>query len=255
MARAKRTNRAEARRRYRASLAEDRDDFDDEASDEQPAAPEEVTSGRRPERRSTPAPAPAARPGIGAAFRASFRPLDLRGDLRALPSLIRHKSVWLPVMLTVASAIFYAAVTPPIPAEQINADRPVEQTIAGLLFQYFVWSPPVASIFLAGFLAPRASYLTGGIAGTVGALAFIPIVASRVGLFVQLDEVGINQYIASSLVASPLAGILFGGAAGWYRRFLMLANPNRARAAAARANEKQSRRRGSQGRPMLARRR
>jgi hypothetical protein len=160
----------------------------------------------------------------------------------------------LPVLLTVAAAVFYAAVTPPIPADQVNADRPAHQVIAGLLFQYFVWSPPVASIFLAGFMAPRASYLTGGIAGTVGALAFIPIVASRIGLFVQLDEIAINQYIASSLVASPLAGIFFGGAAGWYRRFLALANPNRARAAA-RANEKQQRRRGSQGRPMLARRR
>lgn len=248
MARAKRTNRAEARRRYRASLAEDGESLDDEEAGEA----ETPVAGGRADRRAAPPPAAPPRPGIGAAFRSSFRPLDLRGDIRALPGLLRHKSVWLPVLLTVVSAIAYAAVTPPIPADQMNVARPVEQTITGLLFQYFVWSPPVASIFLAGFLAPRASYLTGGIAGTVGALAFIPVVANRVGLFVQLDDVAINQYIASSLVASPLAGILFGGAAGWYRRFLSLANPNRA--AAARANDRQQRRRGSQ-RPMLARRR
>jgi hypothetical protein len=168
--------------------------------------------------------------------------------------MLLHRSVWLPVLLTVGSAVFFAAVTPPIPADATNVGGSAEQVIASLLFQYFVFSPPVASIFLAGFMARRASYLTGAIAGLAGAICFALIVAARVGPFVQLDDAAVNQYIASGVVASPLAGIFFGGAAGWYRRFLTLANPNRAaRAASARPSDRP--RRKSDQRPMLARRR
>lgn len=259
MARAKRTDRAEARRRYRATLAEDpellaADEPLDEADDRAEAAT--ATAAPRPRRRAAPAVAPSpSRPGIGSAFRASFRPLDVRADLRALPGLIRHRSVWLPVLITVGASAFYAAVTPPIPAAAESVDGSIQAIAASLLFQYFVFSPPVGSIFLAGFMAPRASYLTGGIAGLVGAICFSLIVMGRVGPFVQLSEAEINQYIASGLLASPLAGIFFGGAAGWYRRFLSLANPNRAARAAAAARNDRPRRRGQEQRPILARRR
>ena len=263
MARAKRTNRAEARRRYRATLAEDPDYLEAEDAALDAAEREEVTAS--PARRratpaapapraAAPAPRPAARPGLASAFRSSFRPLDVRADLRGLPSLIRHRSVWLPVLLTLASAGFYAAVTPQIPAGGAKVEGTIPQVIASLLFQYFVWSPPVGSIFLAGFMAPRASYLTGAIAGLAGAVSFALVVSGRIGPFVQLDDVGLNQYVASALVVSPLAGVFFGGAAGWYRRFLTLANPNRAAQAAGRPNDRQ-RRRGNEPRPMLARRR
>ena len=67
-----------------------------------------TTTTRRPRRpapaaRRTAAPAapprPARRrprPGIGYAFRSSFRPLDLRGDLKALPRLLRHPAFLVP---------------------------------------------------------------------------------------------------------------------------------------------------------------
>src|SRR6185503_16686537 len=111
----------------------------------------------QPSRARSSAPAgPPPRPSIVAAFRGSFRPLDVRADIRALPAItLRSKSVWVPVLLTVISAAALVA----LPTE----------VIAALLFQYFVFTPPVASIFLAGFLAPRASYLTGAIAGLAGA--------------------------------------------------------------------------------------
>ena len=101
MARAKRTDRAEARRRYRAANAEpldDLDDLDDEllAAETDPRRPRatpparEVRPGRRRGDRDGRIGA-RPRPSIGAAFRSAFRPIDLRGDLRALPRLLINR--------------------------------------------------------------------------------------------------------------------------------------------------------------------
>jgi hypothetical protein len=236
VARAKRTDRAEARRRYRATL------IDGDQQDDQDVEPTEATEApaSRSRSRSAGSVAPPPRPSIVGAFRNSFRPIDLRGDILALPSITLHsKAVWLPVLLTIVSAVTFAV----LPNEIVPA----------LVFQYFVFSPPIASIFLAGFLAPRASYLTGGIAGLAGGICFALIVLAKVGPFVQLTEVEAQQYIASGFFASPLAGVFFGGAAGWYKRFLNLANPNRVSPRAARPGDRN--RRDSNNRPLLARRR
>lgn len=238
MARAKRTDRAEARRRYRASLAEEELELAEaDAADEVP--PRTAKATLRPPA-GPPLTAPPARASIGGAFRGAFRPLDLRSDLRALPRLLIDKSVWVPLLLTVGSALAFGL----DPAGGIGTT----------LLQFFVWTPPVGSIFLAGFLAPRASYLTGFVAGLVGGLAFAAVVASGVGPFGEFDRALAEAWISGGLLFSPLAGIFFGAAAGWYRRFLALANPNRA---ARRPPSKPGgqRRKGSDGRPMLARRR
>ena len=236
MARAKRTDRAEARRRYRATLI---DGDQPEDSELEPTAADEALATRSRARSSAPA-GPPPRPSIVAAFRNSFRPIDVRGDIAALPSVTLHsKAVWLPVLLTIASAVTFAV----LPNELVPA----------LVFQYFVFSQPIASIFLAGFLAPRASYLTGALAGLAGGICFALIVVARVGPFIKLSEVDAQQYIASGLFASPLAGVFFGGAAGWYKRFLNMANPNRVPPRSNRPNDRN--RRDSNNRPLLARRR
>jgi hypothetical protein len=236
VARAKRTDRAEARRRYRATLI-DGDQQDDQGVESTEATEAPASRSRT---RSAAAVGPPPRPSIVGAFRNSFRPIDLRGDILALPSITLHsKAVWLPLLLTILSAVTFAV----LPNEIVPA----------LVFQYFVFSPPIASIFLAGFLAPRASYLTGAIAGLAGGICFALIVVARVGPFVQLSDVEAQQYIASGLFASPLAGVFFGGAAGWYKRFLNLANPNRVAPRAARPGDRK--RRDSNNRPLLARRR
>jgi hypothetical protein len=236
VARAKRTDRAEARRRYRATLIDgDQQDDQDVESTEATEAP-----ASRSRTRSAAPVGPPPRPSIVGAFRNSFRPIDLRGDILAVPSITLHsKAVWLPLLLTILSAVTFAV----LPNEIVPA----------LVFQYFVFSPPIASIFLAGFLAPRASYLTGAIAGLAGGICFALIVVARVGPFVQLTEVEAQQYIASGLFASPLAGVFFGGAAGWYKRFLNMANPNRVPPRAGRPGDRN--RRDSNNRPLLARRR
>ncbi len=100
MARAKRTQRAEARRRYRAANALDEPiEFDD---DTVPA----TSSGRST---TTGAPKPAAtsaRMSIGTAFRTSFRPLNVREDLASLPWIATHTpALWVPLLVTIGSAV------------------------------------------------------------------------------------------------------------------------------------------------------
>ena len=75
MARAKRTDRTEARRRYRAEQAALGGDTTTDVAVEAAPAKGRSTASK--------APAPAPRPGIIASFKAAYRPVDLRGDLRA----------------------------------------------------------------------------------------------------------------------------------------------------------------------------
>jgi hypothetical protein len=99
VARAKRTQRAAARRRYRAATEPEL--VDDEAGAEQ-ARPAATQNRAAATARST---GEAVRVGIGTAFRASFHPLRVREDLAALPSLVTHRSLWLPVLATIISTI------------------------------------------------------------------------------------------------------------------------------------------------------
>jgi hypothetical protein len=244
VARAKRTDRAEARRRYRATLSEELDPIEE---DEEPeAAPAARPAREAPRGRSAAAAAaPPTRTSITAAFRNSFRPLDLRADLQALPRLLVDKSVFIPVALTAASSV--AILVAP------------GQVASLLAFQYFVLPPPVAAIFIAGFLAPRASYLTGAIAGLVGAIGFSVWLTTAVGQTnpttgVVLTAGEVQSQIVAGFFTAIVSGMFFGGAAGWYRRFLALANPSRAARMAGRTPDR-PRKRGGDGRPLLARRR
>jgi hypothetical protein len=240
VARAKRTDRADARRRYRATIIESDQPTESELEPDEPAEAE-AASGRAPRARSSAAAAPPQRPSIVAAFRGSFRPIDVRGDIKALPWITLHsKAIWLPVLLTVISAVAYIA---------------APNEISTILFQYFVFTPPVAAIFLAGFLAPRASYLTGLIAGLVGAIALSIVALVTFGQLqaaqANVPAATVDQVIQAAFFVSPISGVLFGGAAGWYKRFLAMANPNRG----ARPTKPGNRRRDSNNRPLLARRR
>ena len=246
MARAKRTDRAEARRRYRATLIES-DQTDDSELDpddvEEPRAQGPRTQA--PRARAAGPSAPPARPGIVTAFRTSFRPIDLRGDIEALPHIALHsKAIWVPVLLTLASTAIYLV----MPANVVSQ----------LLFQYFVFTPPVAAIFLAGFLAPRASYLTGLIAGLAGAIALSVAALVTLGALqaaqANVPTATVNDVIQAAFTVSPISGLFFGGAAGWYKRFLNLANPNRVAPRPARPGDR-NRRRDANNRPLLARRR
>lgn len=245
MARAKRTNRAEARRRYRAAMGEEPETFDLE--DEEPSDVDAASAGRsRARAAATPSPTPPARPSVMGAFRAAFRPSDVRGDLAALPGLLRHRSFFIPLAMIVGAAVLIAAT---------GGTEPISRALS----PYFLAPPPVAPVFLAGFLAPRASWLLGGLLGIISSLAIIAILSTP-----AMQQVATGSAAATALApdvfvysffVSTVGGAFYAAAAAWYKRFLALASPSRAARAAAGRPANRSGRGGSDDRPLLARRR
>jgi hypothetical protein len=214
VARAKRTARAEARRRYRAEQAPV-----DTTAEEPMDAPSEGTAeaGTRTQ------PAPDARRGIAAAFREAFHPLDLRGDLRTFPTTARNKALWIPILLILISTALFIA-RPPTSTSDFAG------LITSFLFQYFIVTPGIGAAFIAGFLAPRASWLLGAIVGAVSAASYsflglggyIPVAADAPKPVAQ-------DLVLAAFTIGPILGAFFASAAAWYRRFLLLNNPNRGR--------------------------
>ena len=233
MARAKRTDRAEARRRHRATFAEPLAEGAPGTDDDSPAAATGGTAraaAPAPRRASGPATGQPQRASVTSAFTSSFRPVDLRSDVRLLPKLLMHRAFLAP---TVASGLaFILAVFAPSPP-------------AFIFYQYFSYQLPVAALFIAGFFAPRASYLIGGILGVVSVLFQAPLWVGQPA-----------DFAIGALVTGALGGALFAAMAAWYRRFLSRANPNRPRQAAQTSRRPDGKipKKNTQ-RPMLARRR
>lgn len=181
MARAKRTDRADARRRYRATQAPIPDDALDDVDDADADADAETPAEDAPRSRSAqsasqrgggtagrsagsaqPVFSPGQRPSFTASFRAAARPFNVRQDIAYIPDMALHShAVWAPAAAAVGSGALFLASQP-------LGSNP----IANLLFQLFVLPPTIAGSFLAGILAKRATYIAGGIAALVGALVF-----------------------------------------------------------------------------------
>ena len=266
MPRAKRTNRAEARRRYRASIGESTEEETFDEAEPQAAGRSSAPKASGPTQE---------RPSLGYAFRASFRPPNVREDLRALPSLIVDRSVWLPSLLTLAAGIAFG----------ITGGG---NWLIALIATYFVAPPALGSVFLGGFLAPRASYLVGLIIGFVSAaVASAVILTSSASLVTGQPIVGtatptpvssaaastgasaspavastapapsgsvaspapsgsaaasptptaspspspssLQDQVIYAFLTAPVFGMFFAASAAWYRRFLRMSNPNRGR--------------------------
>ena len=209
MARAKRTSseRAAARRRYRAAI-------ESETLEAEDASVEARSGSAAP---TTSQVAANVRVGIVAALRASVHPLNVREDLAALPSLITHKALWIPVLVTVASTAAVIATGG-------------KDSITAILFAYFVQTPAIGGVFLAGFLAPRASWLLGAIVGVVAAVGYVAVQGTVPNTLSTAPGAADLQSVAiSAFLLSPVMGALFASAAAWYKRFLTLTNPNRGR--------------------------
>jgi hypothetical protein len=218
VARAKRTDRAEARRRYRAEMAGP-DDLGEEVADGEGGPAQTPTPNAGRSRPSTARPsAPTGRLGIAAAFRQSIHPLNVRGDLAALPGLVTNKALYIPVLLTVGSTVLVLATG-------------ATNFLTALMFTYFIQSPAIGGVFIAGFLAPRASWLLGVIVGLVSAAGYSAVLLSGVvnGTAGAPTEAQARDVIISAFFVSPVMGGLFAAGAAWYRRFLQLSNPNRGR--------------------------
>ncbi len=221
MARAKRTERAEARRRYRATLAtdpltgetEDADGAPPTAASQAAGRSNASTTGKQASGTTT------ERVGFFDAFRQSIRPVHVREDIGALPWITVHtKAIWLPVLITVAATI-------------ATAVTGAKDMVTGLLFTYFVVFPAIGGVFIGGFLAPRASWLVGVVIGLVSAVCYVALGVSGLLPTPFAEQFTVNALGASvsAFIYSPIMGAFFAAAAAWYRRFLALSSPNRTR--------------------------
>ncbi|HET9344224.1 MAG TPA: hypothetical protein VFO05_00875 [Candidatus Limnocylindrales bacterium] len=235
MARAKRTSRADARRRYRVAQNLPDEELDDLEAGDDAASPSDA-----PRRAASSDASRAARPrpSITVAFRSAFVPLDIAGDLRALPRLLIHIAFLIPAALIVVIA-------------SVIVVTGGQELITRELSQFFLAPPPLAPVFIAGFLAPRASWLLGGLLGVVQSVAVLVIISTpALAPLVGVPDTGT---FASSMFVSVVFGAFYAAAMAWYKRFLRAANPPRVAPPANRPAGKP--RRGSQGRPLLAKRR
>ena len=224
MARAKSTDRSEARRRHRAILAAQAAEAEAaESTSESDAAPAPEASNRpsRATDRRVAAGQQRApvRPSVLDALRTSFRPANVREDLRALPDITLHsRAIWLPAVLMLVGAV----------AALVAGTGVVRQVVIAILYP-----TPMLPSFLSGALAPRAAYLAGGLTGIIGGVivfglalltAVIPSASGDTVAPTAQEAAGLFVYV---LVSGLLFGIVFGGFASFYRRFLSMSSTNR----------------------------
>jgi hypothetical protein len=222
VARAKRTERADSRRRYRAATA----GAADVDAAEMPAVPAAAVPRDQRDRRpsgSAPGAPPAERQSFLTSLRAAAGPVDIRGDLRALPSIVLHsKAALIPGAVIVATTV--AMLIPSLAANQLVV-------MAG---NVILQPPPMIIAFLAGMLAPRAAWLMGGLAGLASGIAYVVIVSVNTDML--MTPLGFTYAVSTSqkvayaqnvLLTAPVFGIAVGAFAGFYRRFLNMSAPQR----------------------------
>jgi len=223
VARAKRTERADARRRYRVATE---GAPDSNATVEAPAVPAAAVPRDRRDRRpsgSAPGAPPAQRPSFLTSLRAAAGPVDIRGDLRAFPSVVLHsKAALIPGVVIVGTTA--AMLIPSLAANQLVV-------LAG---NVILQPPPMIIAFLAGMLAPRGAWLFGGLAGLASGIAYILVVTINTDVLVT--PLGFTYVVAAEqklayaqnvLITAPVFGIAVGAFAGFYRRFLNMSAPQR----------------------------
>jgi len=170
VARAKRTDRAEARRKYRAYLQAQEEAEAASAAGAESSAAAPAGSGARTSSVSSPksAPQPAGHMGFMAAARAATRTPTYLDDIRNMRSLIfRTNAVW-PVLLVCVLAGFYSAT-------RIASNNYAGDPILPFLFQFLFYPVPLLPPMLAGFLAPRSTWLAGAIAAFIATVTLVAV--------------------------------------------------------------------------------
>jgi hypothetical protein len=209
VARAKNTDRAEARRRYRAATAAEVES--DAASVSAAAIPRDARTAGAAKGTAE----PARRAGVVEAFRLAARPADVRGDIRALPRILRTEPrVWLAPGLVVVGGIIL--VVPSLGESSIG------RLITGLL----IFPQPLIPYFLGGMLVSRGAWLIGLLTGLLaGILSTVYILTVSTTGLSGITESQRSDALLYVIVVSPLFGLATGAFAGFYRRFLRIASP------------------------------
>ena len=220
MARAKGTDRAEARRRYRAIVK-----AQEEAEDgsEGQAVVVSTAAGRNRGRASQALkplqPAPGQRLGLIGAAKAAYRPVHYREDLRFIvPLVTRTHAVW-PVLVLTIVAVPLALSRPP------NAPGNPDPVLSVLAF--WLSPTPLVPAMFAGFFAPRASWLVGAIDGFIVGAGLIVYVILANGQLPAGDKIATDGILAATVQVMSLAvpmGAVIAAFTGWYKRFLTLSS-------------------------------
>ncbi len=226
MARAKMTERAEARRRYRAYLQEQQEQAAAEnaqgTGDLAPASPATAKASR-----TTPDQVvrPGQKVGIFSAFKLATRPVHYLDDLRYAPTLIlKTNAIWPSALFSIVALAFGLTRTD------------YNDSSIGFLVTFALPMMPLIQPMFAGFLAPRATWLAGLISGIVSGLCLeILIIWWVTGHIANLpanQSLSATQFLSSTVevfLTGMTFGAVLGAASGWYKRFLTLASPAPAR--------------------------
>lgn len=220
MARAKQTARSEARRRYRQSTAPTFSDGEGELDQEDAA--DRRTARAAPARAADNRP-PSGRVGFASAFRLAYHPPNIREDIRTLPSTLRSRGFLAAVLMVIGGGVLWYAF--PVYSGSITAWELLVLPGSALAPQ-----------LVAGFFAPRASYLLGFAVGLVQPVVYLVVNSSArvqeayIARGVSIPGITVEQ-VGLAFLNSLIMGALFAAMAAWYRRFLALSSQ---RAAASR---------------------
>ena len=215
MARAKQTGRSEARRRYRqttAPLGANGDAEILEPDDDEPARRAAKTVSGRP----TDNRAPSGRVGFGAAFRLAYHPPHIVEDIRTLPSTLMSRGFLAAVLMVIGGGVLWFVY--PVYSGSITAWELLVLPGSALAPQ-----------LVAGFFAPRASYLLGFFVGLVQPVVYLLVNSSArvqeayIARGVSIPGITVEE-VGLAFLNSIVMGALFAAMAAWYRRFLALSS-------------------------------
>jgi hypothetical protein len=241
VARAKRTDRAEARRQYRAYLQEKQETAAAEADDSGGAADvSSFRSARSRDQRPQAVIKPGGRLGILAAAKAAYRTPHYIDDIRNVRSLVFHSNAVWPVLVVCVAAGAFGVF-------RISSGAGSTDPVLTALFQFLFYPVPLVPPMLAGFLAPRSTWLAGLIAGFISTLTLVWVFAMTTitvpgyaGKFTTTDLLAITVQLLSTSLAF---GLMMGALSGWYKRFLRLTSAPRNRAPAKSGGQRPTQRR------------
>ena len=180
MARAKRTDRAEARRKYRAYLlAQEEAAAAETGTPGNAAGPGPTTSAKTfrggSSRAVTPLQ-PTVRLGIVAAARAAYRTPHYIDDIRTAPALIfRSNAIWPVAAICVAAGAYFSI--------RLSSANYGNDPILPAVYQFLFFPVPLLPPMIAGFFAPRSTWLAGIIASFIATMTLVVVVALAAGKF------------------------------------------------------------------------